>query len=410
MSARVGTIIAGCCVACSAFLLGCDGEDGENGIVVTQDSAGVNVVTNRGAGLWATRAIRPWTVADSPLVRIGVAQGDPSYELRLALSAVRVTDGRLIVGNAGTSELRVYDSEGHHLRSVGRDGEGPGEFRNIRGVWRYRTDSLVVYDPSLRRVSVFDVDPSFTRSFPLASPGDGLAPSLSGVFPDGSFLVRGSAPVTPALGVGVHRRPGPVLRYGTAGSVGDTIAFAMGEEWVGIDATRGIVLMRRPFGRDSYTAVVGRNVAMVDGERFEIRIHTPQGDLLRRIRRSGDNRRITPEERSSFVQSQLATARSSEAARRVREWMEEVPMHAFYPVVTGMLVDTEVNLWLGEPRAAEEVARRYTVIDEEGQLLGQVTLPAGLRPLEVGSDYVLGRVVDDLGVEYIQMHRLEKAR
>ena len=365
-------------------------------------------MTNRGAGLWVTGDVRSWTVADSPLVRVGVVQGDPPYELRLALSAVRLPDGRLIVGNAGSSELRVYDPEGHHLRSVGRDGEGPGEFRNIRGVWRYRTDSLVVYDPSLRRVSVFSAVPSFTRSFPLASPGDGLAPSLAGVLPDGSFLVLGSARVTPALGAGAHRRPGPVLRYGTDGSVDDTIAFVMGEEWVGIDGTNGIALMRRPFGRDSYIAVVGTSVALADGERFEVLIHTPEGNLLRRIRRSGENRRITPEELTSFEQSQVEAARSPEAAMRTRERLQRVPMHDFNPAVIGMLVDTDENFWLEEPRAAREVARQYTVIDDRGQLLGRVTMPESLRPLEIGSDYVLGRAVDDLGVEYVQMHRLEK--
>lgn len=137
-----------------------------------EDSAGVIFIRNAEIGTWGDTP--RWAVSDSPKVQIGVVEGDPAYELRLAIGAVRMPDGRIIVANRGSSELRIYDPEGRHLHTVGREGEGPGEFRNIGDLWLYRGDSLAVYDVSLRRVSVFDVRPAFVRSVPIVSPGDGL--------------------------------------------------------------------------------------------------------------------------------------------------------------------------------------------------------------------------------------------
>ncbi|WP_419943063.1 hypothetical protein [Candidatus Palauibacter sp.] len=59
---------------------------------------------------------------------IGTAGGDPAYELFRVGGAMRLSDGRIVVANAGTGELRVYDPDGIHLASWGGQGDGPGEF------------------------------------------------------------------------------------------------------------------------------------------------------------------------------------------------------------------------------------------------------------------------------------------
>lgn len=41
---------------------------------------------------------------------------------------VRMTNGDLIVANAGLAELDVFDSTGRFRRSIGRAVRGPGEF------------------------------------------------------------------------------------------------------------------------------------------------------------------------------------------------------------------------------------------------------------------------------------------
>ncbi|MFQ5702894.1 MAG: hypothetical protein ACE5HT_02620 [Gemmatimonadales bacterium] len=72
-----------------------------------------------------------WRLADRPTVDIGEQQHDPNYQLFRVASAIRLSDGRIVIANAGTQELRFYDPDGMYDATTGGAGDGPGEFRNI---------------------------------------------------------------------------------------------------------------------------------------------------------------------------------------------------------------------------------------------------------------------------------------
>jgi hypothetical protein len=51
-------------------------------------------------------------------------------------------------------------------------------------------------------------------------------------------------------------------------------------------------------------------------------------------------------------------------------------------------------------------ARVFTVRLPNNGGKRQVRLPAGFVALEAGSDYIMGRVRDELGVEYVNVYKL----
>ena len=55
------------------------------------------------------------------------------------------------------------------------------------------------------------------------------------------------------------------------------------------------------------------------------------------------------------------------------------------------------------PLGDRRPAPLWTVFDPEGRLLGFVETRPGLRIFEIGADYILGRVRDELGVESVQV-------
>ena len=76
---------------------------------------------------------------------------------------------------------------------------------------------------------------------------------------------------------------------------------------------------------------------------------------------------------------------------------------------TALLLDAERNVWIKEySPPAEEDTNRFLVFDPTGVWLGSVTFPAGLAVSSIGSDYVIGETQDELGVEVVSVHRLEK--
>ena len=68
-----------------------------------------------------------------------------------------------------------------------------------------------------------------------------------------------------------------------------------------------------------------------------------------------------------------------------------------------------LNLWVIEyERPSESQQRRWTVFDAEGRWLTTLRLPDGFDLMDAGDDLVLGRVRDELDVEYVQLYELIK--
>ena len=68
------------------------------------------------------------------------------------------------------------------------------------------------------------------------------------------------------------------------------------------------------------------------------------------------------------------------------------------------------NLWVREYNLRGEEGRAlWTVFDPTGLVLGFVETPPELVIYEIGEDYILGKVRDELGVEYVQVWRLDRS-
>lgn len=80
--------------------------------------------------------------------------------------------GNLYVADSGWNKIFRFDSEFKFVDSIGRQGQGPGEFSaNPRGAplkIHFGNDGMIyVLDPGLRRLSRFDKNWKFQKSFPL---------------------------------------------------------------------------------------------------------------------------------------------------------------------------------------------------------------------------------------------------
>lgn len=70
----------------------------------------------------------------------------------------------VVFGSIPRSKLLIYDSVGDLLSTLGREGDGPGEFRGIWRLKRLPGDSILVIDWETRRLTVFDADGRYARS------------------------------------------------------------------------------------------------------------------------------------------------------------------------------------------------------------------------------------------------------
>lgn len=113
-----------------------------------------------------------------------------------------------------------------------------------------------------------------------------------------------------------------------------------------------------------------------------------------------DRRRRTEEDRSLMEDPNTSA--------RARRLYESLPYPDVLPPYQRTVLDSEQNLWVEEFRVSRTDPHEWSVFDEMGAWLGRVTLPEGLRVFEIGQGYVLGRTVDELGVERVEVHGLVK--
>ena len=154
-------------IAAAALLAGAAAcGDGPNPDSLTpapalRDSAGTRIAENprppEGSRLG-------WEVGPEPTVRIGSADGEDPYLFHRVWDMTTLGDGRIAVADAGSEELRVFDSTGVHLATWGGRGEGPGEFRSLWAVARWAGDSVAAWEfHGDRGVSIFDSGGSLGR-------------------------------------------------------------------------------------------------------------------------------------------------------------------------------------------------------------------------------------------------------
>ena len=87
---------------------------------ITTEGAVTSVVTESGS-VWGGTAM---LVEEAS---IGVAAGEQSYMLADIASIVASQD-RIFLLETNPPTVRVYDMDGKHLRDIGSEGQGPGEF------------------------------------------------------------------------------------------------------------------------------------------------------------------------------------------------------------------------------------------------------------------------------------------
>jgi hypothetical protein len=97
-------------------------------------------------------------------------------------------DGALYVAQPQEHVVKVYDASGRYLRSIGREGAGPGEFDWISGMG-WKGDSLWVSDAAQARITVFAPDGTAGRTLGFSH---GSAMTEGRVNVPGDLLTDGS--------------------------------------------------------------------------------------------------------------------------------------------------------------------------------------------------------------------------
>ena len=379
------------------------------------DSAGIRITTNA----WPTNAAA--TLASSPTLEIG-GGADASSDLAGVVAAVRLGDGRVAIAEQSTRSIKLFDARGRFIRAIGRQGGGPGEFSAITRLELLRGDTLAAYDGLRGVLAVFDTSGRLVRTSRLVTGMGGL--QLQGILADGTMiLARGYNPMFSRTSKLERDSISYVAATHGAASL-DTIATVAGSEMYlyagGTFSSRNPL----PFGRTSLIGVQTDRFAVATGDSWEVQLRAPSGQVreIHRLRQQptavtkADIARYKKDyaDRMRGVRTQAAggggpppAAQATMLADRLK-MLEVVPFPQTHAPYDSLLVGPGDELWIRSAGPPSDAPRTWVVLARSGAAVGTVTVPAGLRLLDIGPTFVVAVRRDEDDVEHVGVYPLRR--
>ena len=380
------------------FLVACADPDPQSRVVV-RDSAGVTIVESAEPA-WSEGD--GWVVDFGPLVDLAEAGSGPNYEFFQATDAERLSDGTFIVADDSSDEIRFFSAAGIYLRTLGRNGSGPGEFQRLDQVLALTGDSVLAYDFWAARVTVFGPDGELARVVTLDR-----ASRPRPLFPLGDDGYVGMSTDYAGYGdrIGLRRWRHPIVRVNRDGAVADTLTTIPGGESVVFSQGDARAL----WGKKGHLAVFDREIYLGTADSVEFQILGLDGRLKRIVRVPGYDLTLSgseiQSERDARFPDSLVTTNPM-----VRDVMDAHPNRSHRPGYAQMMLDAYGNVWLQAFQARFETPEptQWLVFDPVGEWLGSVALPPEFEVFRIGPDWILGKRPDELDVEHIQMLALSR--
>ena len=357
-----------------------------------------------------------WRVAPDPILTIGTQSGSEEFQLVAVAAAVRQSDGGIVAVDRGARAVRLYDSRGHFVRTLGGGGSGPGEFLDPSSIVLGPGDSVAVWDGRLLRLTRFDASGALAavETLDLARIARALEPPLypGSVEPlaDGGFLVRiveKSAKTPPS---GMARLRSGALRVSADLSSIDTLMFFGDTAKIAVDAPFGRWPIAPPLAMGPVVAHKGNPPRVCIGGQTgpEILCIVPAGGrvLLRWVWDPGP---VSDEEVRAWREANLRLFGEKLREEDILRMLEQVPTPSVRPDYSDFTLDGGGNLWVRIGPRGGVKSVEYLVFDPNGVLLGPLTVPP-LRILEIGADFLLGVSRDEVDVERLHLFEIEKTK
>ncbi len=283
--------------------------------------------------------------------------------------------GRVYVVDTKPSVIKVYDTAGAFVRTIGREGAGPGEFR--AAFMAVRGDRIIVHDPQQSRTSVFDTTGKFLTSWKSSC----CYWDDVGIDRDGRVYIPTMGPpdtIGPSRGLAF-------TRFDLTGALIDTLFVpnraAQVKTWNFSSKGKDGKIMSRFSTLVPYTPVAVQafhpDGGFVTGWSAEYTlIRSPHGGDTSRVFRRAWTPDQTPETfREARVKEMVTNAKGmvGEASARAVIRIEDIPTKA--PAFTAIKVDQAGYLWARRLVGSDSTRTTFDIFDPAGAWLGGLSVP-----------------------------------
>ncbi len=328
---------------------------------------------------------------------------DVPYRFRQVRGVMRLDDGKLMVADGGSAQLRLFTADGKFVSASGGKGNAPGQLPGMSFVRRLNGDTIAVGE-SLFSIALFAPSGAFVRSSAGPSSPEAAANRVMtlplNVHPNGARLMV-QPPAMQKRAVGTQWTDTmQVLLY----AADNTLQRSLGA-FPYLVFEQGATNPSPPWlsAQPVFAAGAERFYGGF-GDRYEIRVFASDGQPQSIIRRAWKPTPVTGADWETWVIEWSKIWVKSTGAERERDVQKvrDEPYAETLPAFADFLVDRTGRLWVREAHWQDAIAAgsltdlpavpsNWSVFDTRGRWLGDVSMPANFQPLEIGRDYVAGK-------------------
>lgn len=384
---RTGWLVFG-----AALLLGCGNAQTAEDRATRRDSARIEIVTNTAKDLklgWEFEKVQSLGGADT---------GAEAFYQVQSTGLAFDESGRIYILDSGNKRVLVFDEGGVPVRTIGREGAGPGEFRYPIRLAVDASGEVLVYDLSHHALIRFDTAGAYAGQVPIAG---SVHPRVR---VDNSSVVFATRHLEPASGerfFGIHRI--------TPNDSTTLLAIPLSDTKQVYYESCGLGLTQAPLFSDplAWDARAHR-VAFVDAPEYSIRLFE-EGVETRHVRRAIEAESATRQHalRELGDGQEWHIPRGGECFVPASEIVEARGIGEAVPVLEEIVMWPDGHVWAQRDVIGED-GGPIDVFDPTGEYLG--TLPSSTPwPVDFGpGDSIVVLEEDELGVQFAVVYRVRK--
>lgn len=310
---------------------------------------------------------------------------------RLGMSAIG-DDGRVYIADGTQNVIHAYKSDGTYLSQIGREGDGPGEFRQIRNL-QTEGDHLHVMDMNTSRISTFDLN-SYRYISDLAMPFERNFTSRYSNFPGLLYLYDNDHYLIHffiAYSSGSSSNDEKPLEFGKLLSRNDgsfsedkLYEFRSTEPLIKEEGS-SMAIMSVDYKRGTKYMVTGEHIIWGWTEDLLFKFHDLNGNYVGAIYQPFEN---IPLDRNEVV-SQYATRNEPWRSMVRNDTMPET-----WPAFSSAIADDMGRIWVAVYAEDNEIWN-WRVFTRDGELYTSFDWPRDKQILDIKNGHIYTRETDE---------------
>jgi hypothetical protein len=278
--------------------------------------------------------------------------------------------GRIFALDFQDHNIKIFDATGKFLRTLGRRGQGPGDF-NMPLSFCFAKDRLAVWDMGNRRLCVLTPEGELIKAEEIS--GLSGRPQRIKALPNGDLVVE-----TEKMFFDDPNKPQECSLEILTPELKPKKTIYSHPVWRNkfIRLEQGLVNLPQPFAPDIHWDISPDGKIVIGfSESYEMGIYDNEGKTLAKFTHPFDPVKVTPEDKKGFFDSMTHSTGEGVSRGAPDFVIEKTTFPAEKPVFNDILVDSEGNIWVHPFVKNQDLEKKcFDVFASTGNFISRVEI------------------------------------